>query len=101
MHVFEIDLQRAKIRRRKLAGQIRLCAIDDGVINPTMQFLRLRISRNIQTFRQEIGVARGSFLHFTALDSSIGEWNFFYGLELVLIRNPQHRSDQILFLAPR
>ena len=101
LHVFQIDFEGAKIRRHKLAGKNSLRTIDDSVVNPAVQLLRLRIAGNIQRFRQEIGVSRGSFLHFTPFDSSIGEWNFLYSLELVLIRNAKHRPNQVLFPSPR
>ena len=65
-----------------------------------MQFLCLHATGNVQRFGQKISVCGGSLFHFTALYFSVRRRNFFYRLEFVLIRNPEHWADYILFSAP-
>ena len=44
LYVFEIDLEWPKIGRRELAGKNRLRSINDGLVNPAVQLLCLRIT---------------------------------------------------------
>ena len=100
LHIFQIDLERSKIGRCKLAGENGVRAINHCFVYSAMQLLCLHSTGNVQRFWQKIRVCCGGLFHFTTLYSSVRCRNFFYRFKFVLIPNAENWPDHILFFAP-
>jgi hypothetical protein len=95
LHIFQIDLERSKIGRCKLAGENRLRTINHCFVNSAIQLLCLHGTENVQRFGQKIRVCCGGLFHLTALYFSVRPRNFFYRFKFVLIWNA--RTGPITF----
>jgi len=87
LHIFQIDLERSKIGRCKLAGENGVRAINHCFVYSAMQLLCLHGTGNVQRFGQIVSVCCGGLFHFTALYFSVQRRKFFYRLKFVLVRN--------------
>jgi hypothetical protein len=66
-----------------------------------MQHLRFHVTSDVERFGKKICNRCAVLFYFASLHLPIRCGHFFDCFKLVLIRNPEHRSDHILFAAPR
>jgi hypothetical protein len=101
LHILQVDLECVEIRRREFSGKLHLCAKNRRVVDSAMQGLGLRITHDLERFREEKRVRDQHFFHFAPLHVTIGHGGVLHRFEFVLERNAEHRADDALLLAPR